>query len=397
MWKIFLSRISIEITSADNIRLLNELKNKRIQIENVLFCDDLTMHLTISAKQFRSLYVAVKRFDAKFKLLTKSGILWTLTYALKRPILTAFFSFLLACSIILPTRVFFLKVEGNSAIPDRMILEVAQECGIKFGASRRKIRSEMMKNALLHKMPDLEWAGINTSGCTAIISVKEKTVTDVKHDDSNQVSSIIASRDGIIQSCTVYRGNSLCTVGQAVKAGQKLVSGYIDCGIMIKTTQADAEIKAYTFRELRAISPTPVHQRGDLRESKSRYRIIIGKKSINLFKDSGNIDTNCGKMYERKYLCLPGGFTLPVGIIKETFLFYEENAELPVADQNENWLSHYADRYLQSQMVAGTIISSQVQEEQTGDAHIFHGEYACLEMIGQVKYEQMLVKGDNYD
>ena len=254
-----------------------------------------------------------------------------------------------------------------------------------------------MKNALLHKIPDLEWAGINTSGCTATISVKEKTAINIKQEDNNQVSSIIASRDGIIQSCTVYRGNSLCTVGQAVKAGQKLVSGYMDSGLVIQTTRADAEINAYTFRELCAISPMPSYQRGEIVDIKTKYQIFIGKKSINLYNDSGNIDTNCGKMYERKYICLPGGFTLPVGIVKETILHYDEKAEMQDSDRDEKWLEEYAGRYLQSQMVAGTIISSQIREEHTQDALAISGEYACLEMIGQVKYEQMLIKGDNYD
>ena len=37
------------------------------------------------------------------------------------------------------------------------------------------IRSEKVKNSLLQRIPQLQWAGINTDGCVAVISVREKT------------------------------------------------------------------------------------------------------------------------------------------------------------------------------------------------------------------------------
>ena len=63
------------------------------------------------------------------------------------------------------------------------------------------------------------------------------------------------SRDGFIVSATVTRGNFLCRVGQSVKAGQVLISGYTDCGICIQATRAEGEIYAQTSRDFAAVTP----------------------------------------------------------------------------------------------------------------------------------------------
>jgi sporulation protein YqfD len=151
-------------------------------------------------------------------------------------------------TIFLPTRVLFIHVEGNSTVEERRILEAAQECGIRFGASRRQVRSEKMKNRLLEKVPELKWAGVNTSGCTAVISVREQPVQEQRTGYTG-ISSIVAACDGRITSCTVTKGNGLCAPGQVVQKGQLLISGYLDCGICIRVTGAEGEIFAETRQE----------------------------------------------------------------------------------------------------------------------------------------------------
>ena len=74
---------------------------------------------------------------------------------------------LLVC--ILPTRVLFMRVEGNESIPENLILEAAEDCGIRFGASRSAVRSEKVKNGILSRISELQWVGVNTKGCIAVI------------------------------------------------------------------------------------------------------------------------------------------------------------------------------------------------------------------------------------
>lgn len=395
-WKDLSGTMVLESTSADRTALLNELNSKSIQMKNITYLTDLTMRFEIYQSDYKELKNIAHKQGASVRIIHTKGMYQTLKAIMNRPVLVVLFTFLLFLTFFLPSRLLFISVEGNSQIPTRRILEAAGECGIRFGVSRRQIRSEVMKNALLEKIPQLQWAGINTSGCTAVISVREKTVQETVSDPENSVCSIVAMRDGVIQNCTVYVGNPLCSVGQAVKAGQTLVSGYLDCGIVTKAMHASAEIRALTFRELELVTPAADAVRGELCSKRINYSLRIGKKLIKFYKDSGNLDTTCVKIYTDRYICLPGGFQLPISIIKETVFFYEDGEQIPTAADSKAWLEGSAQKYLESTMIAGEVISADTEINISDNACYLYGKYACIEMIGQVRYEQMMLKdGEN--
>lgn len=387
-------RILAEVISADISSFLNALAAKGIHLHDIQYCDELSVRITIDRKDYKNLIILSEKYGAVVKKKGYNGAFPVANRFMKRPVLLIFFFtvFLLSCYV--PGRVYFLRVDGNTQVPERYILEVAEECGISFGAKRRLVRSEIMKNRLLEKIPQLQWAGINTSGCTAIISVREKTTSNKEVVTKHQVTSIVASRDGIIQSCTVQQGNALCAVGQAVKEGQVLVSGYLDCGIITKTTQADAEIKALTFHNLRIVAPCPTTVKGVRRGIKSKYSLRIGKKLIKFYKDSGNLHTTCGKIYSEEYIHLPGGFYLPIAVVKETEVYYSEaGGELPVSDSGE-WIKEFANNHLKNIMISGEIVSADAEIVPDAGAFYLEGRYACMEMIGQIKHEEFLPKDD---
>ncbi len=392
----YLGSRELEITCADVTLLLNSLNTAGVRLSNITYDSDLTVLVTVTEWDYERALDIIQKHGASAKELGAHGLYRLGIAMLKRPVLLAVFFVLLFLVCYIPGRVFFVSVEGNSSVPTRLILEAAAECGIEFGASRRQVRSEKMKNALLEKIPQLQWAGINTVGCNAVISVREKTVSDTEDAVDNAVCSIVASRDGVIQSCTVLQGNPLCAPGQAVKAGQTLVSGYTDCGIVTKATCADAEIIALTFRDLEVITPACVAERGQQIKQINNYSLIIGKKLIKLSKDSGNFDTGCVKIYSEKYMQLPGGFCLPVAIVKETCYFYENTAASKQVSTAPQWLNSFTRSHLQSAMIAGKILSAQEEIQTDENASYLYGKYACIEMIGKTVYEQNLTKdGEN--
>lgn len=392
--KILPGHIVAEITSANISALLNVLLTNDIRLQDMQYRDDLTVRITVRRQDYSKLAYLAEKHGAVVKNTGIFGVFPIVNRFLKRPVLMIFLLLVFLLSCYVPSRIFFISVEGNSQVPEKYILEVAAECGIDFGAKRRVVRSEMMKNRLLEKIPQLQWAGINTSGCTAVISVREKNLTDKQAEPNYKVSSIVASRDGIIQSCTVQQGNTLCAVGQAVKAGQVLVSGYLDCGIVTKTTRADAEIKALTFRDLEVIAPYATGVKGEKQETKTKYSLRIGKNLIKFYKDSGNLDTTCGKIYSEEYVYLPGGFRLPVAIMKETEIDYDaDRGELPASDTGE-WVEDFANSYLKETMISGKIISDDAEVSPAAGGFRLRGRYACTEMIGQIKQEDFLPKDD---
>lgn len=388
----FSGALRAEVTSADIPMLLRTINGSGIALGKTRQTGDLTVEITSSRRDFQKIAAICEKRGETLRILGKTGAYWTAKTLLRRPVLLCGIAMLFFLAGLLPTRILFVEVEGNSAIPERWILEQAAECGIGFWASRREVRSERMKNALLEAIPELQWAGVNTKGCVATISVRERSESAPVEQPSS-VGSVVAVRDGIIQEITVLRGNGLAKVGQAVKAGEVLISGYTDCGISIQATRAEGEVFAQTQRELVAQTPDHYDVRGEKTSSHKKFSLRIGKKRINFYEDSGILDGSCDRMYT-EYICtLPGGFQLPISLIVERWDFYETESRESDALQMEAILKAFSQSYLRGQMVAGQIL----QQMEVISGGMLYGEYSCLEMIGRVQSEEIIQSNGEND
>lgn len=381
----------VRITSADPVGTVSAAAGKGICVEDVTWIDSLTAELTVARRDLKKLRELTRRRGDTVKLAKRIGVYWKAKGLIRRPVLLVGMAAILFAAMYLPGRVLFVRVEGNTTVPARLILEKAEVCGIRFGASRREVRSEKMKNALLEEIPELQWAGVNTAGCVATITVRERSVTR-EQKRSRGVSSIVAVRDGVVTECTVTKGNGLCRVGQAVKAGEVLISGYTDCGLTIQATRAEGEVFAETKHNLTAVMPSISEKKGTVLRQEKKYALRIGKKQINFYKDSGISAATCDKMYAERYVTLPGGFQLPVALIVEEFTYYDCTEKAVSPEEAAFTLENFAKRYVVNQMVAGEILSGQLVKEQSEDRCSLYAEFSCLEMIGRVQSEE-IIKG----
>ena len=250
------------------------------------------------------------------------------------------------------------------------------------------VRSEKVKNALLSSVPQLQWVGVNTSGCTAVISVRER-MEEESCSDPYEVSNLIADRDGYILSALITGGTPLVAPGDTVIQGQLLVSGYTDCGMIIRATRAEGEIVAQTNREITAIMPAEYTFAATDSEILYQFSMILGKKRINLWKDSRISDTGCGRMYEEYFVSLPGGFQLPMAFCVDRYISYDlQQSVLPETDA-QNQLQIFSESYLLGQMVAGRILQKQHRLTFSGGLYKLKSNYVCTETIGREQREQI--------
>lgn len=389
LWHSINGMVALRITCADPSGILTLIHDAGIILHQVSMPDELTLRVTVRRQDVKTLHHVLKNKGVNIQRDGKKGVYWRLRSVLRRPMMVGGVLFLFLLCTFLPTRVFFFRVEGNENVPTRLILEQAASCGLDFGASRRAVRSEKVKNALLQAVPQLQWAGVNTSGCVATISVRERQETS-DQDDAGGVSSIIATRDGIIQEVTVTGGNPLCKVGQAVKKGQILISGYTDCGISIRAERAKGEVYAVTDHKITAFIPTDWSYRGEKQTVTKKYGLIIGKKRINFYKGSGILDTGCVKMYEEKFLTLPGGLQLPFAFVTEVWVSCSSASVSASVDEFSSKLSDLTREHLLKLMIAGRILSQNETVSQSDGVLKLEGKYGCLEMIGREQSEEIL-------
>lgn len=385
-WQSLSGSVQIEITCPYPETMLTAINVDKIRLWDIIPLNQLSFLCSIQRRDYSSVSALVVQHGGSVKCRKKLGSYWSFFSLRSRPILLASVLVLFVLTVFLPTRVLFVDVDGNVEIPKSLILEAAENCGIHFGTSRERIRSEAFKNALLERIPQLQWAGVNTKGCTAMISVRERSVEDSM--PSGGANSIVAIRDGIIYSITVTKGTPNCQIGESVKEGQLLVSGYTDCGLVIKATGAEAEVYGETKRDVLVIAPNLLDKEDDQQPDEPKYSIIIGKKFINLSQDSGISGSTCVKMYKIKYMMLPGGFRLPVGILAE----YQQSMNETGADvpDDPKWLVCYTEDYVKTLMVSGEILESEYVCDNLDDCTVLYGELSCREIIGRIQIEEKL-------
>ena len=388
VWKSLAGQVEMEITAAEPGRLISEINNAGIVLNRLRQESELSFRFFVCRKDCKEMRSVCDKRGAELRILHRDGLFWMLRRLEKRPVLTLGMAVWVLILLYLPSRVLFVQVEGNTVIPKRQILDAAERCGIRFGASRREVRSEKVKNALLGEVPQLQWAGVNTTGCLAVISVREGAAEEKKAEEM-EVSNVVASRDGYILSGEVTQGNGLFQPGQSVKQGQILISGYTDCGICIRATRSQGEIFAQTQREMEAVTTLSCLQRCKEEGYGRKISLVFRKKRIILWKDSGISDATCGRMYEEYYITLPGGFRLPLTLCIETEICYDTESAECAQDETEGALLQFADQYLRSQMIAGEIRQSTAAVTMQNGVSILKGVYTCVEMIGREQRAQI--------
>ena len=387
IWQSLFGTVRAKLTSADISATLRLFNTAGIELQDVICPDILTAEFTVSRKDWKKARSIAQRRGDSIRLLHRIGTYWAVKKLLHRPVFVIGMLFLLAVSICLPTRVLFVHVEGNQAVPANKIIEKAAQCGIRFGTSRRAVRSEKVKNALLEAMPELQWAGVNTNGCVAVITVRERAAAE-EDRQAGGVSSLVAARDGVIQECTVTKGTAVCRLGQAVRAGQVLISGYTDCGLTLRAGRAEGEVFALTERVMELTMPSQYTFRKETNGQKKKYGLLIGKKRINFYKGSGISYDSCVRMYSEKYITLPGGFRLPVALITETWTDYA--CDMRETEVPETEIEYFAKDLLRQQMRGGRILSGGGSAESMDGFVLFRGRYQCYERISTRKNEEII-------
>ena len=388
VFHLLVGTTQMKIVSAEPEWLLQKIHREGIITWEVKMLDPITWQFIINSGDKKRIEQLVAQNGGSCESAGTLGVYGIAKRIMKRPILILGIFIMVVLSFWIPSKVLFVRVEGCKEVAPRLILQEAEKCGIFFCAERNEIRSEQVKNKLLSQIPQLQWAGVRTVGCVAVITVTEKKTAEENRVE-NEVCSIVAARDGVISEITILRGNGLCRPGQAVKAGQVLISGYTDCGICIQAQRAEGEILAHTKRDIRVISPTQRTLRLKMKESNEKISLIIGKKVINFSKGSGILGGSCAKIYERKYINLPGGFILPISILRERWIEYDISTD-PDSEQSEE-LFNFARAYVLKQTNAGKIQCTQERLTSQNGYVQLDAVYDCLENIGVIRVEENLL------
>lgn len=371
-----------ELVTAEPGAALTYYAGRGLRFRDPVLTAPLTLRLTMGPGQWRRLSSLAEKRGDRCRVISQWGLGVTLARCRRR--LPFWVALALLCGLVLyaPRWIWFVRVEGNVSVPTREILAAAEQCGVSFGAKSKEIRSEKVKNQLLNLVPQLQWAGVNFSGGVATISVRERLEAEPVRDRST-VTDVVATRDGIVVSMSVLGGQALCQVGQAVQAGELLITGCVDYEQKTEYTHADGEVYALTRRQVKAIYPSQWGEKTYTGRVWRCYSLVVGRKIINLRGNSGISQGTCDKMTETKTLPLPGAYRLPVYLLVETYREYTLTPETPGPEMCKSILADFSRAYTRGEMLAGEILGEMPAFQEEEAVYILTTTYSCREMIAR--------------
>lgn len=302
-------------------RFLNVCAARGIYVWDIVRLSESSIRLKISIRGFKALRHAAANTGVRLKILAKCGLPVTLHKHRKRKLLFAGIAVFILGMLVLNQFIWDIEVVGNDELPKNVILKNLEDCGLYIGQLRFKIDQKKLKNDMLIKTPSLSWLWVEKNGSKIIVNVKEKkSVPEIF--DADDYCSVVAAKDGVIDSMIVRNGLPIVKIGDTVQKNSLLVSGMISSERNVPTRylHAEAEIYARTWYEsTKAFSKIHITREKTGNIAK-KYRLKLFGQELKLYKNSEPDFEEYDKVEKDYELSLFGnylGITLSVNTYEE--------------------------------------------------------------------------------
>ena len=377
-----LGAVRLTIQAAEPGAVLSRLARDRIYFWNLCRPDRWTVALTVRLRDWDRAAASAVRAQGEITEAEVMG-LPTVTGRLRR----RWVFFLAAGAILLSMQpltemVWYVDVVGNDRVPAEAIRRELEELGVGFGTWGLDIHPQDLKNRVLAEIPELSWLTVVRSGCLATAVVRERpeepTVTDRRI-----VTNLVASRDSLITEVEALSGQAAVVPGAVVQRGEVLITGLVDLERTTMATRALGEVYGRTWYRVSAVTPAEAVYQTWEGETHSRYALIVGRKRINLYEDSGNWGAGCDKMVTYHPLMLPGGVELPVTLVEEQATERVTEVRTIPEEEARSLLESGREAAVTEGMVAGEVLRRTAEVCRTGGAYRLTGTWECREMVAR--------------
>ncbi len=382
----------VKITGAGVEYYLNQLAFGKISFWNIVRQDELHYYISVYRKDIKNAERLALRCFCNFEPIKHNGAPKALRHLRKRPVLLFGLLVAVTMSFCMQSFVLAIDVHGNETLHEEQILRALQELQIDIGSRSDTVDQQLTKHRMLNLLPELSWIGVNRNGFKLDVLVTERHFAQTNRP-KYKAGNIVASRDSVISELNVSEGMRLCKVGDVVKKGQILVSGFEDYGLILKGVCAEAEIYGQTWYSGMLVMPSKAYQKQYTGRQWTKYSLIFGRKRINLSGSSGILGMTCDKIIDVKKLAVPN-YEFPVYLECVTYREYEPIATAVDANTAQARLEKAWRELLLSQMIAGEIITTEASFFCSDELHVMQFESTCNEMIARLVPMAPVYEGD---
>lgn len=300
-------------------RFINLCRIAGIPLRNLTSKDSVITAQT-DRTQYKRIRSVARKSGMTVRIKKKHGLPFFLRNHRRRFGLIAGAVFCIISVMFFSTRIWRIEIIGNTRVSSEEIADVFASLGVRTGVSSSNIDQSATEREALSRLPEITWANINFSGCTAVIEVRE-TVAKPDETDNNTVSNIVAAHDGRIIMMRPFSGTPEEKTGSAVIKGDLLISGIKENkDKTLRFCRAEGYVVAETVRcsefslRQKFVAARKIGSHKSYMLHFLLWDIPLGKRPKNAFSDKTLITVN--------------GVSLPAGISSFIGIDYAESEHI---------------------------------------------------------------------
>lgn len=380
MSRLFRGTVRVTITGAEPLRSLNSFSAAAITFWKAEQIDELHLRCMIFRRDLKAAERAALRAMCTLEAEAFFGFRARFYGLRRRPVLVIGVVLAVVLALFAQNIIWIVRVEGNTTLTEAQIVHALAEEGIGFGSWGFAADDELLRDRLQLRLPQLIWAGANRSGGVLTVLVSEREQAPV-HVDWSGPANVCAARDGVVTSVSALNGKAAVQPGEAVLAGQLLISGITSWENRSQITHAAGEVYALTRRQIRVLSPTQCLEKRYTGEVTREVTLIVGRKRRKIFGNSRISAADCDKMVRTEVCTLPGGEETPLRLEIVTYRYYETVPVTPEPAQVQPRMEEAAAQLARRSMIAGAILNASYTMTKEEGCCVLEAELSCQEMI----------------
>lgn len=276
-----------------------------------------------------------------------------------------------------------IRVVGNETLSTGEIVRALSDCGAGIGSFWPAFTGDSLRNEMLLRLPELRWVAVNYDSSTITVIVRERTEKPEMVDE-HAPAHIVAEKSGVVSEISVLMGKPQVVERQTVLAGEPLISGAVPSTFGdTQIVHAYGTVQARTWYELRASRNITETMKVYTGREKSRWALTFGTQRVNFYGNSRIYGGECDKIIVEYPLSVPGVFTLPVSLVRETYTQYEATSAAQNTDALRLEMEAELRDYLNTLMKDGSVTAASVRFSEKDGVLTGTLTVECLEEIGR--------------
>ncbi len=241
---------------------------------------------------------------------------------------------LLALGLFCGARIFLwdVRITGNEQVSSEELERELAAAGLSRGCFLPTLDRDAVSAALRQGDGRIAYATVNLVGTVAHVQVLESQAPTEALSD--KPANLIAKCDGVVTMPLIFEGECLVAKGDVVRAGQLLASGIRDTqNHGYRITRAAGEVLARTVHTYSVTVPFAYEEKAYTGEVSREISLFFFGHAQKVFKSTGNNIVKCDIIEEIKWMTLPSGKRLPLGVSILTAFAYADQPATRTATQ----------------------------------------------------------------